>query len=137
MFIGRAREQAERILTYAAAGGIAALVDEVDGDVKLSVGGWTSDLQASSLIALRASGELVIATSKSTLVGRVGSGLALIVVMAPTVPVSSISTERVAKACELLARMTAHLSSPPNDSSGGGSGAPAEAFDFLPPDWKR
>jgi hypothetical protein len=137
-FVGRAQQQAERILMYAAGGGLAALVDLATGRLALSTGLVDPETVDYTARQLRESLEEQLAIGPATIVGRVGTTLALIVWLDPGVPSSAVCSDRVAKARDLLTRMLVARGAPPNPPSGSEpSGAPAEVFDMLPPDWKR
>jgi hypothetical protein len=133
-FGGKARQQAERLLSYAAATGTAALFDLATGESALSIGDPIDpDSKRRAARELNDAHEDVVATSQTQIVGRVGAGFALIVRLDPGVPVCS---GRVARACVLLTRMLKRAAgSPPGgsqDDPSGGSGAPAEAYAVRP-----
>jgi hypothetical protein len=135
-FGGRAREQAERVLSYAAATGTAALVDLNTGESALSIGELIDpDSKRRAAQQLQDAHENVVAMGQTQIVGRVGVGFALIVRLDSGVPASAVCSDRVAKACVLLSRMLQPTAAPPGGSDSdpsGGSGAPAEAY-AMPP----
>ena len=127
----KAREQAVRVLTYAAASGTAALVDLATGESELSIGDRI-DAESKQRAArqLRDSDEQVLAISPTEIAGRVGSGFALVVWLDSSVRASAVCADRVARACALLTRMLRPGSAAPSGGSqndpSDGSGAPAE-----------
>ena len=107
------------------------------GRAQLSTGWVGADVVDQALRQHRASPEEQLAIGAATIVGRVGSTLALIVRLDASVPSSAVCSERVAKARDLLTRMLVARGAPPNPPGGSEpGGAPAEVFAVLPRDWK-
>ena len=124
---------------YAAGGGLAALVEPGDRTAYLSTGLISPEAVDQATRQLRASSEEQLAIGTATIVGRVGTSLALIVWLDPSVPSSAVCSDRVAKARDLLTRMLLARGAPPNPPSGS---EPRRSTGWrsssirLPHDWK-
>lgn len=109
MLTAKAREQIERLLQYAAAGGNAALVNTHTGTLIATDGGADSTGLIEQLKALDLR-LLAVEDISGVTLGQVGASY-LLVVKSDEIQVDcSPLKSRIAKACDMLTRMVEHAS---------------------------